>query len=102
MVNAGVDKPPDSGCLCGRDDPGPERHRIFRERRDDEEHAVDSVQRGAQAGRVTQVARHSLIGPGLLDLVLFLRIVHERPHLDTCGHQGRHNQAGELSRRADG
>lgn len=102
MVHAGEDKPPDSGCLRGRDDPGTQRRRVGRKRWKDEEHAVDPIESSAHADRITQVAHYGLISPGITDPILFRRVVHESPHLDASGHQSRHDQSGELSCRADG
>jgi hypothetical protein len=102
VVHAGEDKPPDSDCLHGRDDPGTQRRRVGRKRRDDEEHAVDPIESSAHADRITQVADRGLISPGIPDPIQFRRVVHQRPHLDASGYQGRHDQSGELSCRADG
>jgi hypothetical protein len=102
VVHAGEDKPPDSGCLRGRDDPGTQRRGVGRKRWNDEEHAVDPIESRAHAGRITQVGHHGLISPGIPDPILFRRVVHERSRLDASGYQSRHDQSGELSCRADG
>jgi hypothetical protein len=47
VVHAGEDRPPDTSCLRNRDDPGTQRHRVGRKRRDDEEHAVDPIESSA-------------------------------------------------------
>jgi hypothetical protein len=78
VAHAGEDKPPDPGCLRGRDDPGTQRRRVGRKRWNDEEHAVDPIESSAHADRITQVAHHGLISPGIPDPILFRRVVHER------------------------
>jgi hypothetical protein len=85
-----------------RQTPGTQRRRVGRKRRNDEEHAVDPIESSAHAGRITQVAHHGLISPGIPDPILFRRVVHERPHLHASGYQSRHDQSGELSCRAAG
>ena len=87
VVHTADDKPPDPGCLPGRDDPGTQRRRVGRKRRNDEEHAVDPIESSAHAGRITQVAHHGLISPGIPHPILFRRVVHKRPHLHASGYQ---------------
>jgi hypothetical protein len=60
------------------------------------------IESSAHADRITQVAHHGLISPGIPDPILIRRVVHERPHLDASRDQSRHHQSGELSCRADG
>jgi hypothetical protein len=71
----------------------------WREGRGDQEHAVGTVERGAQAGRVAQAGVHGLARTALKRDVLLARLVHHRAHVDAVTHQGRHDQPGELAGR---